>query len=116
MPQITLVSSAVDYDLYERLVAQAAGTTTVQTAAQILASILSRTCQCRNIKYPNIAPNNTGSTLIVKDANGNELTRMGLDDAYLVNSGDGANKIPLLGILLRSDVNNALVDIEVEVA
>jgi hypothetical protein len=110
-----LPSTVVTYDLYERLVAAKAGVTTVQTAAQIDASILPRSCRLRNIHYPNVSPNTTsGSPLIVKDLTGSEITRIDPGQAYLEDS--RMNNIPLVGVGLNAPVNNALVDVVVEIA
>lgn len=114
MPQITLPDKTLYYDLYERLVAQSLGVTTDQSVAAAT-SILPRSCQVRNIFFPDLSPN-TG-VLIIKDRTDSELTRLDPDDAYPIISGSGANNIPLIGIKLRaSGVDNSLVDIDVVVA
>lgn len=115
MPQITLVSNATDYDIYERLVAASLGVTTDQSTAAIT-SVLPRSCKFLNISYPDVAPNNTSATqLLLKDSNANEITRIDVGAGYPETDGAAINGIPLLGRKLRAPVNNALVDIHLEV-
>jgi hypothetical protein len=117
MPQITLVDAGTDYDLFERLLAQSKGTVNVQTAAEIAASILPRTCCIRAISYPDIAPN-TGTSLLIKDNTLTQIKRLDASDleTFRSESGDGSNKIPLLNIKLRGGAANSLVDVEIVTA
>lgn len=112
MPQLTLPSNSVDYDLYERLVAQSLGVTTVQSTAAAT-SILPRSCKLLNIHFPDVAPNSGAGPLLVKDALGSELTRLDVDDAYQFES--TLNDVFLIGRKLRAPANNALVDIDITV-
>lgn len=112
MPQITLVSNAVDYDLYERLVAKSLGVTTDQSVAA-RTSILPRSCKARNIHLPDIAPNSGAGPLIIKDADASEITRLDVDDAYPRES--TLNDVPLIGVKLRAPANNALINVDITV-
>ncbi len=112
MPQLTLVSNAVDYDLYERYVAAMAGVTTDQSALAVT-SILPRSCAFRSISFPNIAAN-AASTLTIKDSQGREIRNLALGGVYDVFQDE--NTVPIIGVKLRGTTNNNVVDFEPVVA
>lgn len=104
MPRITLPASSSVYDLYERLVAAAAGVTTDKTQ-EAITSILPRSCSSLVISFPDVSPN-SGNTLTLTGE-----MRQTLDPASTFGLDAPANLIPLQGTKLQATVNNAVVDI-----
>jgi hypothetical protein len=117
MPQIVLPSNAVDYNLYEAVVAVltggVAGSAANTTAA--VTSIIPRNCHELTFEYP-LTGNPAAVVLIIKQS-GSETKRVlaGDGEGFSIPSGGATNDVSLIDKFLRADINNAKVNIQMEV-